>query len=141
MKKLFLLLLLALFFAVPAEAAFVDLREYIDSSARYVQSDSLDTATQYSDSVSVVGCTTIACDIFVSPAIVTNVIVRLLCSNNGTDWMNADTGGDTTLTATGQYSMVFRDAVVFRYYKLYWVSESGGTAAKLMVGWRVGGGI
>ncbi len=135
------LVLCLLLFAASANAEFVDLRSYIDGTAVYTMTDSLDTATQYSDSVWVAGCTTIACNIFVSPAIVTNVVVRLLCSHNGINWMNADKGHDTTLTATGQYSMVFRDAMVFRYYKLYWVSEAGGTSTKLLVSFRVGGGI
>jgi len=141
MRKLIVGFTLLMLLACYAQAATVDIRDYIDSGARYSQADSLDTAGQYSDVVWFTGARTLACDVHVT-AITTNVVVRLECSNDNVNFMNCDTdGNDITITADGQYSIVYTYAAVHRYYRLCFVSEAGGTAAKMGISFRVGDGI
>ena len=124
--------------ASSSQAIVHDIRSFIDSGSRYVPADSLRAAATYSDTVWVTGARTIACDVYVV-GLVTNVVVRLEGSNNGVNFMNLNaTGANTTITADGQYSLIFENAAVMRYYRLYWVSEAGGTAAVIYPAFRVG---
>lgn len=140
MKRLLILFTLLVFLAVAVQAVPVDLRNYIDSGSTYSSSATLTAAEQSSDIVSVVGARTIACDILIA-SIGTNIVVRLQCSNDDTNYMNCDSdGNDITITGNGQYSIIYTTAAVHRYYKLYWVSESGG-APTIVVSFRVGDAI
>lgn len=63
----------------------------------------------------------------------TNVVVRLEVSNDGTNWVNANSSGtDQTLTANGSYMLAVSDIPV-SLARLLFVSETGGTAAVLNV--------
>ena len=140
MKKLLciLLVLSISIWVLNAWGVTVDIRDYIDSGASLASTSTLDTAAQYSDVVWFTGARTLSCDMVIT-GIVTNVIVRLQCSNDTVNYMNCNADGtDTTIIANGAYSMVYTYAAVHRYYRLYWVSEAGGTAAEIIVSFRVG---
>jgi len=140
MKRLLLALTMILLYAVVASGATIDVRDYIDSGSRYSQTDSLTAAGTYSDVVWFTGARTIACDFHVT-ALTTNVVVRLECSNDNEalNWSNCDGDGENiTVTADGQYSIVFSHASVYRYYRFAWITEAGGTDAKIGVSFRIG---
>ena len=66
--------------------------------------------------------------------ITTNVIVRGQGSLDDENWFNLDEDEmDVTYTANGTYSVRYEGDGEVRYARLYWVSESGGTAATLDV--------
>jgi len=131
---------LTLFIAVISFAIAdpIDLRSYIDSGALYPDADSLKTVGTYSDTVFVVGANKLTCNVTLND-VATNVVLRLECSPNGVLWTNCDPdGNDTTLTTDGTYSFVFEHAAVFEHYRLYFVSEAGGTIANMYITFKVG---
>ena len=64
--------------------------------------------------------------------ITTNVVYRLQGSLNGEDWASLDSS-DITKTSNGTYTVDYQGNGQIRYIRLYWVSETGGTAATLDV--------
>ena len=138
-KLLYTLLVLSLTaWVINAWAITVDIRDYIDSGASLASTSTLDAAAQSSDIVWFTGARILSCDMIIAD-ITTNVVVRLQCSNDATNWRNCNVdGSDTTITTDGAYSMLYTYAAIHRYYKLYWVSEAGGTDATIIVSFRVG---
>jgi len=66
--------------------------------------------------------------------ITTNVVVRVQGSMDGENWANASLiEADTTYTANGTNLLYYKGDGQFTYIRLYWVSESGGTAATIDV--------
>ena len=64
--------------------------------------------------------------------IVTNVVVRIQGSLDGLNWPNTDyLGDDKTMSADGAYSYYYEGKGDIRFIRLYFVSESGGTAATI----------
>ena len=64
--------------------------------------------------------------------IVTNVVIRLQGSLDKTNWFHLDaTSVDTTITADGTYSLIYDGVGDISYIRMYFVSESGGTASTL----------
>jgi len=140
MKKLsFFILALMLFSpSLWAAAGFNDIRGYIDGSSYYACDDTLDAATDYSDSVWVVGAQWILfeaeCD-----TITTSEVFRIEGSVDGSHWTNVS--GDKTFTLEGTWGISFDQAVLYRYYRAYWVSETGATNGTVVGRWRVGGRV
>ena len=65
-------------------------------------------------------------------AINTNVVVRIEGSLDNVSWFNVDEDeADMTYTANGTYGIRYQGQGEIRYLRLYWVSESGGTAATI----------
>jgi len=67
-------------------------------------------------------------------AITTNVVVRAQGSLDNVNWFSLDFDEeDATYTANGTYAIRYDGDGEIRYIRIYWVSESGGTAATLDV--------
>lgn len=62
----------------------------------------------------------------------TNVVLRLEVTADGLNWFNADSAGDTTVTANGTNSFLLRQTPSFKQ-RLVYVSQSGGTTAVVNV--------
>lgn len=60
----------------------------------------------------------------------TNVVVRLEGSLDGTNWINLDSDGDTTITANGTYGFKLSNTPLAQI-RFTFVSEAGGTAATI----------
>lgn len=138
MKRLFFVLTLLALCIISVQSDPVDIRRYLDGSTVYAQTDSMDTAATYSDTVWTTGARLLVCDLHVT-TIGTNVVVRLECSNDGVNFMNCSAdGSDLTITVAGTHSIIYDRAAAHRYYRLYWVSELGGTAAKMLPSFSLG---
>jgi uncharacterized pyridoxamine 5'-phosphate oxidase family protein len=71
--------------------------------------------------------------------ITTNVVYRLEGSLDGDNWFTLHSA-NITKTADGTYSIDYRGNGQILYIRLYWVSESGGTATTIDVKAKVYGG-
>jgi len=147
-KHLFITLLLVVFAVSVANAAVTDITpwkmaERNQPAIGYI--DTLSVADTSTDTLFVDGihgkdnnaenitfCVTIT-------GITTNAVIRIVNGHASNRLGNVDEDGtDTTITADGTYNFTIQDIKSKGYFALYFVSESGGTDAVIIVSVKVG---